>query len=247
MDQGGVAPISSWLPAPHLIITASIKMATTRSSSPPVVKNTWGGRRPGAGRKPIPGRPRPTPHRERPHHDPAIPVLVSWRAVSGFPSLRSPRAFPAVRAAVAAAAKPGFRIIQFSVAKDHLYLLCEARDTASLSRGIRGVTIRAARGINNALERSGAVWGDRYFSRPLPTPRDVRNALVAMLLGGPKPGTPNLCSSAPWFDGFRDRNPAASEEAPPVAPAKTPLATTGWRKLGLLAFDEAPEPRASKS
>lgn len=54
-------------------------------------------------------------------------------------------------------------------------------------------------------------------------------------------------SSAPWFDGWRDR---IKSDAPwlvrlrkmqrPTAVARTWLLATGWRRHGLLAFDEVP-------
>ncbi len=61
--------------------------------------NTWGGRRPGAGRTrngPRPG----VPHRARPYHDAAHPAHVTLRARAGLPSLRAARVFPSVRAAI---------------------------------------------------------------------------------------------------------------------------------------------------
>ena len=81
--------------------------------SPPIPP-TWGGRRPGAGRKPTPGRRPNVPHCPRPGHVAAHPVHVTLRATHAVRSLRSDRVFPAVRSALAAASHAGFRIIQFS-------------------------------------------------------------------------------------------------------------------------------------
>jgi hypothetical protein len=47
------------------------------------------------------------------------------------------------------------------------------------------------------------------------------------------------CSSAPWFDGFRERLPAA-QAPPPVAAPRTWLARTGWRREGLISVSEIP-------
>ena len=47
------------------------------------------------------------------------------------------------------------------------------------------------------------------------------------------------CSSALWFNGWRDPPPAALLAAP-VAPARTWLLTVGWRKHGLLSRHEGP-------
>ena len=71
---------------------------------------TWGGRRPGAGRKITPGRRRGVPHRVRPAHAAAHPVHVTLRAVAAVRCLRSSRVFPAVSRAITAASREGFRI-----------------------------------------------------------------------------------------------------------------------------------------
>ena len=67
---------------------------------------------------------------------------------------------------------------------------------------------RSALAINRACSRSGRIWGDRYHARELTTPREVRNALVYVLMNHKKHGLRDRgdidsCSSAPWFDGFR--------------------------------------------
>jgi len=57
-------------------------------------------------------------------------------------------------------------------------------------------------------------------------------------------------SSAPWFDGWRDPIRSTApwlrrlwKRRCPTAPAKTWLLTEGWRRHGLLAFDEVRGPR----
>ena len=114
---------------------------------------TWGGPRPGAGRKPAPGRRPGVPHCRRPGHVAAHPVHVTLRATHAVRSLRSDRVFPAVRSALAAASHAGFRIIQFSAQTDHLHLIIEADDRTRLSSGLRGLAIRVARAVNRALGR----------------------------------------------------------------------------------------------
>src|SRR5882757_9589601 len=84
---------------------------------------TWGGARKGAGRPPIAGRRRPTPHRSRPDHRRANPVHLTLRARAELDSFRSPRVFAGVRAAIASASSSSFRIIHFSVQSDHLHLV----------------------------------------------------------------------------------------------------------------------------
>ena len=126
------------------------------------VPPTWGGRRPGAGRKRTPERRPSVPHRTRPPHKAAHPVHVTLRTTAAVRCLRAARVFPAVRRALAESSHEGFRIIEFSAQEDHLHLLVEAEDRSSLSRGLSGLAIRVARAVNRALGHRGAVWADRY-------------------------------------------------------------------------------------
>jgi len=142
---------------------------------------TWGGRRRGAGRKRTPGRRPSVPHRARAPHKAAHPIHVTLRASDAVRCLRADRVFPAVRRAITAASREGFRIIEFSTQDDHLHLLVEAEDRVRLSRGIAGLAIRIARAVNRALGRRGAVWSGRYHARAITTPRAVRHAIVYIL------------------------------------------------------------------
>jgi hypothetical protein len=169
--------------------------------------------------------------------------------MAGVRSLRHGSVFPVVRGAIAAAEKPWFRVVQFSVQSDHVHFIVEATNKAALSRGVRGLAIRIALAVNRALGRSGRVWGDRYHVRALRSPREVRNALVYVLMNFRKhlrTRTPGIdeCSSAPWFEGFRSRTgaplPPQQRARPPTSLPRTWLATTGWRRRGLIALHERP-------
>jgi len=138
-----------------------------------------------------------------------------------------------------------FRVVQFSVQNDHVHLIVEASDSDCLGRGVQGLAIRLARAINRALAQPGKVWGDRYHARELRTPREVRTAIVYVLMNAKKhlrraaSGGIDPMSSAPWFDGFRHATPLAPDE-PAVVEARTWLGATGWRRCGLVRVDEAP-------
>jgi hypothetical protein len=133
--------------------------------------------------------------------------------------------------------------VHFSVQRDHVHLIVEADAPRRLARGIQGLAIRAAKACNRALGRRGAVWSDRYHARRLPTPREVRNALVYVLANVKKhfPDAKGMDprSSARWFDGWR-RAVADPEKPSPVARARTWLARVGWRRHGLIDVEEAP-------
>jgi hypothetical protein len=159
--------------------------------------------------------------------------------------------FVAVRGAIKAAMKASFRVVHFSVQSDHVHLIVEASDTRSLSSGVRGLSIRIALAVNRALGCGGKVWGDRYHTRALCSPREVRNGLVYVLMNFRKHLRPSAgrasvdpCSSAPWFDGFRARDgtarqPDVRDDAPTARPT-TWLASRGWRSRGLIGLGERP-------
>jgi hypothetical protein len=170
---------------------------------------------------------------------------VTMRACAGLVSLRSPRAFAAVQGALSAAWKPGFRVVHFSVQSDHIHLIVEGEGKDALARGVLGLAIRVAKAVNRALDRTGKVWGDRYHARALASPREVRNGIRYVLFNFRKhrPADPHridACSSAPWFDGFREPVPR-SLDPPLTSPPVTWLLRTGWWKHhGLLSLSESP-------
>lgn len=231
----------------------------------------WGGARRGAGRKP--GERGSVPHRARPRHRAGEPAHVTLR--SRLAPLRSQHVFPTVRLALARAARRDparFRVLHFSVQRDHLHLIVEAADARALSSGVRSVAIRVARCVNDLLSRKGPLWADRWHGRPLRTPREVRNALVYVLANFRKHAHATRAtgmdpfSSGAWFEGWRRWKPGTGVAPPfaepatwlrqhgtlessevPVNGARTWLARTGWRRYGLLALDEGPRPTASRS
>jgi len=204
---------------------------------------TWGGRRKGAGRKRVAPRPMVS-HRARPRHREAHPVHVTLRACDGLPPFRERALFARMRECIRAASHDGFRVVQFSVQRDHVHLIVEARDPEGLSRGVQGLAIRLARGINRTLSVRGRVWGDRFHARELRTPREVRNALVYVLMNAKKHlrNAPDVdpFSSAPWFDGFAHLVALEMTASTPVVRAETWLARKGWRRRGRIAEREAP-------
>ncbi len=135
---------------------------------------TWGGRRRGAGRKRMGERAR-VAHRTRPVLAARFPVHVTWRMrVSG---LRTRRCFGALaRAFWGGTNRFGFRLVHYSVQGNHVHLLVEADGERSLSRGMNGLGVRVARGINRVLGRRGKLLDDRYHGHILRTPTEVRRA-----------------------------------------------------------------------
>lgn len=171
------------------------------------------------------------------------------RALPGLPSLRSASLFPAVRHGLAVGSSARFRVVHFSVQANHLHLLVESDEGLAFGRGMQGLGIRLAKAINRRLGRTGRVWADRYHRRALRTPREARSGLVYVLLNGRKHGVSGRgidpCSSGAWFCGWRE----AIEPPPgrvPVAGPRTWLLRVGWRRNGLIGFDQAPADRKAQ-
>ena len=142
----------------------------------------------------------------------------------------------------------GFRLCHYSVMSNHMHLIVEAKDRRALSRGMQGLVIRMARGLNRLWDRSGKVFPDRYHDRILRSPAEVRNALNYVLNNARRHALAlkwaiDLFASGPWFDGWRARR--ALVDIPnsvdrPTAEAHTWLLRKGWRKRGLLSQAEVP-------
>ncbi len=148
-----------------------------------------------------------------------------------------------------------FRLVHFSVQQNHVHLLCEASDATALARGLQGLAIRVAKGVNRHLSRRGKVFDDRYHHRILRSPKEVRWALGYVLNNTRKHNAELLvqkhlardwldrgCSSAPYFPGWEvpgaahpgsrrlDARPLTP--ACPVAAPATWLLRHGWQRAG---------------
>jgi REP element-mobilizing transposase RayT len=186
-------------------------------------------------------------------------VLVTLRLLRSVPNMRSQRCMRVVwRAFAAAKDRLGLRLVHYAVQPDHLHLLVEPDEKRALSRGVQGLCIRLAKRLNAMLGRRGHVFGDRFHARPLPSPRQVRNALAYTLLQqrrhAAKRGQPLViardgCSSAPLFEGWSVE--ATARDGPwtgTVVPARTWMLASGWIHHGLIDPAEVPgAPRSRRS
>src|SRR5256885_15396178 len=104
----------------------------------------WGGKRRGAGRPRMrkhPGLVGPgVPHLERPELNPRHPVHVTLRVQPGIGYLRAwKRSQLLLQAFDSARERNGMRIAHYAILGNHLHLIVEAEDAASLSRGMQGL------------------------------------------------------------------------------------------------------------
>jgi REP element-mobilizing transposase RayT len=152
--------------------------------------------------------------------------------------LRSQFVFPTVRLAISRAARRDpetFRVVHFSVQRDHVHLIVEAKDARALSSGMRSIAIRVARYVNDLLSRRGRFWADRWHGRALSTPREVRNAIVYVLANFRKharraiPCGIDPFSSAAWFDGWREWRVDSGMPPPFAEPPPWRHSDTWWQ------------------
>jgi putative transposase len=214
-----------------------------------------GGWRPGAGRPR--GRKKPA-HVVREDFTRREPLHVTWRIADGVRSLRRESVLEIVRDRLAKFAnRDDFRVVEFNVLGNHMHFVVEATGRDALARGMQGLAVRLARAINKLLKRTGKLFKERFHVRILRKPLEVRNVLRYVLLNARHHAAErgeklskywvDPFSSAPWFDGWKHpiRNDAdwlvrLRKKPRPTATARSWLLTTGWRRHGLLAFDEVP-------
>jgi REP element-mobilizing transposase RayT len=241
----------------NLAKTCRAKAGKPRQGALPF-RRQRGGSRAGAGRKPK-GEKAGVSHARRTLLPARFPAHVTLKLLRGLPRLRSKDEYAALRAAFAAgctgcarAASGDFRLCHYAVLNDHLHLLVEAQDRRALSRGLQGLAVRIAKALNRLWRRRGTVFADRYHDRILKTPREVRNALCYVLGNGKKHAAEgrevhlhaviDTFTSAPWFDGFRERVTVRGLDKieRPTTDARSWMLTIGWRRHGLLSVHELP-------
>jgi REP element-mobilizing transposase RayT len=167
------------------------------------------------------------------------------------PTLRGRRFLRAFEETLRAlAAREDFRVVHYSVQKNHAHFVVEAESRRALGRGMKALAARFARAANRVFGRRGPVLTDRYHLRVLRTPREVRNAIAYVLsnlrkhlaqAGArlPRAALPDPASSGRWFGGWREAPPRA-HDPPAVVPPRSWLLRVGWRRWGLLRLDEVP-------
>jgi putative transposase len=209
-----------------------------------------GGKRRGAGRKPV-GPRAGACHRTRPKLPARFPVHVVLRAAPDVGNLRQLEIFLAIREATRVAARrEDFRIVELSVQRSHVHLIVEASDKIALARGMQGFQVSAARRINAALARGdrtrrrrGSVFPDRYHAGFITSPRQARHTIAYVLANWRKhqeDRRPELrgwkldwFSSAPMFAGWTERTTGRTPigyEPLCMKPAQTWLMREGWKK-----------------
>jgi REP element-mobilizing transposase RayT len=209
-----------------------------------------GGPRPGA------GRPRKlhgvVHHVRRDPHPGRCPAHVTIKTRREVPSLRTRAFVREFRRSLREAAERGeFRVVHYSLQRDHVHLIVEAAGCQALGRGMKSIAARLARAVNRVFQRRGPALLGRYHVRALRTPSDVKRALAYVLLnarkhwkqsrGAAPPAQLDEASSGRWFDGWKHWPRAPGDPGPcEVAAGRTWLLTRGWRRHGLVDPGEVP-------
>jgi REP element-mobilizing transposase RayT len=214
-----------------------------------------GGPRHGAGRPP--GiRPR-VMHRQREGIVARVPVHVAIRLRRDVPTIRQPRFVRRFRSSLSEACiRHGFRVVHYSIQRDHVHLLIEEHTNYSIACGMKSVGARIGKLANRLFQRKGQVLDGRYHLRPLRTPLEVHRALRYVLLNhrhhAAKRRQPNRpierptaqpdpASSGRWFDGWRIATaPPNPHDICEIAPARTWLLQSAWRRHGLIHPGDTP-------
>ena len=139
---------------------------------------TWGGRRANAGRPKKPKGEAGVTHRLRADFPKRFPLHVTWKILKDVGNLRTDKRFRKIQRAFRYGGdRFGLRLAEFSIQSNHVHLIVEADEKRALSRGLQGLAIRMARGINRAANRRGKVLADRFHARLLRTPAEVKHAV----------------------------------------------------------------------
>jgi hypothetical protein len=166
------------------------KAATTRAAKKTSTKKFgWGGARPGAGRprKPNSG----VPHLRRPKFGKNEKLYVILRTAPSVPDLRSSKVASYIKSALEAI-EPRYRmrVVDFLLLEHQLHLVVEAENARLLSRGLQGLGVRLARGINRVTNHRGTVLSDRYELRVLRSPQQVKQMMAIVQKTGVVPPRP---------------------------------------------------------
>lgn len=176
---------------------------------------------------------------------------MTIRVRRDVPSLRSRRFVAEAERSFRAMRKRGrFRLIHYSIQRNHVHAIVEAASARDLSNGMKALAARLARAVHRVFRRVGRALDDRSHVRVLRTPREVRNAIAYVLLNARRHSAQlsvrlgatasiDPASSGRWFDGWRASPHAIAPDAP-VAVPRTWLLAVGWRRFGRIDPGEVP-------
>lgn len=140
--------------------------------------NGWGGRRRGAGRPNKSGR---VSHERRETVDYKKPLHLTLKVSAKKWDLRCEDVSAAFKNGAAGAQKFGLRILHYSILRDHIHLIVEAKDNHSLAQGMRSFGSRLGIALRKIFGGSGPVFKGRYHLSVIKSPSQMKNSLAYVL------------------------------------------------------------------
>jgi REP element-mobilizing transposase RayT len=184
------------------------------------------------------------PHRRRPAIDGHYPVHVTVRLRDGLPNLRRRDVYKVLRDCFRAGRdRFHFRLAHYSVQHHHVHLICEAPTAQALGRGMQGLNIRIAKGINRARRGKGTVLRERYHLHELRTLRETRHTVRYVASNDRHHGSdraPGFDTCSSFYFWRDDKRLFRGEEAPVMAPLTAHLQAA--LRLDLHIHRSAPTP-----
>lgn len=138
----------------------------------------WGGKRRGSGRKNLS---RQVNHMKRVRVDFRKPLHLTLKIRDSKWNLRCGGIAVAFKKSSEGARKFGFRLLHYSILRDHLHLIVEAGDNESLGRGMRSFGARLGKAIRRIIGGRGPVFRGRYHLDVITNPTQMRNTLAYVL------------------------------------------------------------------
>jgi putative transposase len=171
---------------------------------------------------------------------------VTLRRLASLPSFRQQRVGSMLLRQIHRLNDARFQIVHFSIQTNHIHLIVEAEDRATITRKLSGLMISFAKRLNRQIlgNRRGKVWADRYFRRDITTASEIHSVLRYVFGNAKRHGlvpqnavTLDGYSSAWTFDGWVEPIPRfIGVDHWPRPLARTELLRRDWIAYGLLSL-----------
>jgi putative transposase len=147
--------------------------------------NGWGGKRRGAGRPNLSGS---VNHMKRTGINWNKPLNLTLKLNKGVPNIRKRVFLKGFKTSIRGAKEYGVSVIHYSLLKNHIHMIVEAKDNLALGRGMRSLAGRYGKFIRKIADVpiKGSVFIGRYHMHVLKTPTEMKNALEYVLLNQAK-------------------------------------------------------------
>jgi REP element-mobilizing transposase RayT len=136
-----------------------------------IFKGNHGGCRPNSGRKWIHSK--GVAHRKSEVIKARHPLHVNFKFKA---NVRSKETLKTLKKSISNAFKHGLNIIHYSFQSNHVHLIIEGESTATLTKGMRSLTITMAKGL-----KRGRIQLERYHLHVLKTLAETKNAINYVL------------------------------------------------------------------